>query len=51
VCGIFDEVDAFVLGRKTYKIFAASWLKATDPDDPIAIRWCSARASGCSPKG
>jgi dihydrofolate reductase len=35
---IFDEVDAFVLGRKTYEIFAASWPKATDPDDPIASR-------------
>ena len=33
---IFDEVDAIVLGRKTYEIFAASWPKATDPDDPIA---------------
>ena len=36
--GIFDEVDAFMLGRKTYEIFAASWPKATDPDDPIASR-------------
>ena len=35
---IFGEVDAFVLGRKTYEIFAASWPKATDPDDPIASR-------------
>ena len=35
---IFDEVDAFVLGRKTYEIFAASWPNATDPDDPIASR-------------
>jgi dihydrofolate reductase len=33
---IFGEVDAFVLGRKTYEIFAASWPKATNADDPIA---------------
>lgn len=35
---VFDEVDGFVLGRKTYDIFAASWPKSTDPDDPIATR-------------
>jgi dihydrofolate reductase len=34
----FDQVDAFLLGRRTYDIFAASWPKATDPNDPIASR-------------
>jgi dihydrofolate reductase len=38
MAGIFDEVDAFVLGRKTYEIFAASWPNSTDPDDPVAGR-------------
>ncbi len=32
----YRHVDAFLLGRKTYDIFAAYWPKVTDLNDPIA---------------
>jgi dihydrofolate reductase len=34
----FAAADAFLLGRKTYEIFAAYWPRVTNERDPVASR-------------
>ena len=38
ICEAFGRADCFLLGRRTYEIFAAGWPKFPDRDDPIASR-------------
>jgi dihydrofolate reductase len=38
VAGVFEASGAFLLGRRTYDIFAAYWPLVTDPQDPVASR-------------
>ena len=35
---VFGPADGFVLGRKTYDIFAASWPQMNDPEDPVGTK-------------
>jgi dihydrofolate reductase len=36
--GAFANAECFLLGRRTYEIFAASWPNFPDKDDPVASR-------------
>ncbi|WP_455351726.1 dihydrofolate reductase family protein [Streptomyces sp. SYSU K217416] len=38
IAGLFDAADGFLLGRRTYEIFAGYWPQVTDENDPIASR-------------
>jgi dihydrofolate reductase len=38
MAGVFEQVDGFVLGRRTYELMASYWPHVTDPDNIGAVK-------------